>query len=154
MNELPAQIKTQVFTNKNEYLSLRAHWSQLMNSERKHELAAAHHLLYTALIGRDWRKGFTPPKNQRKLDNGAFDGWELFRALRQIHSPYSDAWLLAPFENFVTPIMILRLRQILPKTQPYQCKIEAFVNGRFPFPAFDISIELAASNSKGEASME
>ena len=53
-----------------------------MNSDRKRDLAAEHHLLYLALLGKDWRAGFTPITNQRKLDNGAFHGWSaISRAL-------------------------------------------------------------------------
>lgn len=51
---------------------LRAHWRALLQSPRRHTLTATHHLIYQALLGRDWRRGFTPPTNTRKLANGAF----------------------------------------------------------------------------------
>lgn len=150
MNKLPPQIKNQLFTDKNEYLALRAHWSQLMNSERKHELTAAHHLLYTALIGRDWRKGFTLTTNQKRLANGAFDGWKLFPALMHLYSQHYETWLLAPFDDLVTSSMMQQIRQIIPRIQPHQCKVEDFMNGRFPFTAFDVSEMIP----EGENTME
>lgn len=74
----------------NTYTVLRQHWSALLNSERKHRLKAVRHLLYLMLIGKDWRKAFTPATNKRKLENGAFEGWVLFRAMYQVHSPLSE----------------------------------------------------------------
>jgi hypothetical protein len=107
-----------------------------MNSERRHELSAAHHLLYLALLGKDWRKSFTPPANQRKLKNGAFQGWMLFRALRLLHSKFSEEQLLAPFDGFVIPQMLANVRQVISNPNSYSYSIEQFEAGSFPFEAY------------------
>jgi len=90
MNTLSRAITARFFPNPDSYNALRKHWSSLINSERKHELTAAHHLLYIAMIGKDWRKAFTPPTNQRKLDNGAFLGWGMLRALATIQLKFKE----------------------------------------------------------------
>jgi hypothetical protein len=139
MNTLPRAIGAQILTHNDTYPLLRKHWSGLMNSERKHELSAAHHLLYLALLGKDWRQSFTPPTNRRKLDNGTFQGWMLFRALRLLHSKFSEAQLLAPFEGIVTPQMLANVRRIIPHPNPYSHAIEQFEAGTFPFEAYAIA---------------
>ena len=96
MNTLPRAIAAQILNDSETYAALRAHWSGLIQSDRKHALTVAHHLLYLAFLGKDWRKAFTPPTNRRKLENGAFEGWVLFRALRAIHSVVASPELLAP----------------------------------------------------------
>ena len=78
------------------YASLQAHWSALVAARTP--LSAADHLLYLALRGKDWRKGFSPITNATKLANGAGvgDGPGFARALRPIRQGY-----LGPFEKHV-----------------------------------------------------
>jgi hypothetical protein len=116
MNTLPRAITAHWFTNPNDYWLLRSHWRAFLASGQRHTLTASHHLLYNALLGRDWRRGFTPPRNTRKLANGAFDGWALWRALGALHSSQPDT-LLAPFEGRVTVEMLAQLRQALPRVR-------------------------------------
>src|SRR5260221_9659824 len=106
MNTLSRAITARFFQNPESYNALRKQWSDLINSERKHELTAAHHLVYLSLMGKDWRKGFTPPTNQRKLDNGAFWGWKMFKALEMIQRTSQEQELLLPFEGLITPPML------------------------------------------------
>ena len=133
MNTLPRAITAQILNDNETYTVLRTHWSALMQSDRKHELTAAHHLLYLVLLGKDWRKAFTPPTNRRKLENGAFEGWVLFRALGSIHSVVASPHLLAPFDGIVTPQILQRIRDLLPSLSPYRCKPEDF-----SFEAYDV----------------
>jgi len=136
MNTLARAVTAQILTDSTTYAALRKRWSDLMNSERRHELSVVHHLLYLALLGKDWRKGFTPPTNRRKLENGAFLGWALFRALNALHWKYHEQWLLAPFEGVVTPEMLARIRAWLPVQNPYAYRPEQFADGAFPFEAY------------------
>jgi len=119
MNTLPRAVTAHVLGDTEAYTALRARWSALVQSERRHELTAAHHLLYLALVGKDWRRAFTPPSNRRKLENGAFEGWVLFRALGRIRGLVDQPQLLAPFEGIVTPQALRRLRELLPMPSPY-----------------------------------
>jgi hypothetical protein len=144
MNTLPRAITAQIFTGTESYVALRRHWSALMRSELRRELSAAHHLLYLALIGKDWRKSFTPISNRRKLDNGAFAGWPLFRALMLLRSPCYEAWLLAPFEGLVTPAMLQTVRGLVARRSAYACRLEDFAAGSFPFDAYDVPEALLA----------
>ncbi len=136
MNTLPRDITSQFFNDPQSYIALRKHWSSLMNSDRKHELSAAHHLLYTALLGKDWRKGFTPVSRPSKLANGGYYNWGLFHALAVVQSSYNISFLLGPFEGMVTDEMIQGLRRILPTLNPYNYRPEQFANGSFPFDAY------------------
>src|SRR5262245_18907451 len=98
MNTLPRAITAEIFENNESYAALRRYWSALMNSDRRHELSVGHHLLYLALLGRDWRRGFTPISNQRKLDNGGFGNWGPLRVIWALNRPSDEPELLAPFD--------------------------------------------------------
>src|SRR5512138_870655 len=136
MNTLSRAITARFFPNPDSYNAFRKHWSALINSERRHELSAAHHLLYLTLIGKDWRKAFTPLTNQRKLDNGAFWNWGMFRALQTIHFQFKEDELLAPFEGRISPAMLRELRNWLPIANAYSYKPSDFIHGSFPFEAY------------------
>ncbi len=136
MNTLSRAITARFFPNPDSYNAFRQKWSDLINSEHKHELTAAHHLLYLALTGKDWRKAFTPPTNQHKLDNGAFYGWKMFSALGRIQSKFKEQELLTPFEDLITPQMLSELQSLLPTGNPFLYKTSDFANGKFPFDAY------------------
>jgi hypothetical protein len=136
MNTLPRAITAQFFTDPQSYTALRQQWSRLVNSDRKHELSATHHLIYLASCGKDWRKGFTPITNPRKLANGGYYTWGLFHALAVLHYSRTDVHLLAPFEGTVTPEMLQDIRRLLPTANAYDYKPERFANSKFPFEAY------------------
>jgi hypothetical protein len=138
MNTLSRALTARFFANPESYEALRRHWSALVNSPRKHELTASHHVLYLALCGKDWRRAFTPITNSRKLANGAFYGWSLFRALRRLQSPLYDEELLAPFEGVVTPEMLQAVRGLVQCLSPYSFLPEAFGPGSFPVDAYNV----------------
>jgi len=136
MKTLSRAITARFFPNPDSFNALHKHWSSLINSERKHELMAAHHLLYLAMMGKDWRKAFTPPTNQRKLDNGAFFGWRMFRALRTIHCRFGEEEWMAPFEGLITPQILSELRRLFPTVNADFYKPTDFVNGTSQFDAY------------------
>ncbi len=136
MNTLSRAKTAQILGTSQTYFQIKHQWFLLINSARKRELAAAHHLLYSALMGKDWRKGFTPPTNRRKIENGAFAGWALFRAMWALHNPKFEAELLAPFAGIVTIKMLKQIRSLIPVQGIYYCKLEQFANGTFPFEAY------------------
>lgn len=148
MNTLSKAITAHFFASSDQYNALRAHWSTLMNSQRREELSAAHHLLYLALLGKDWRKSFAPITNQRKLQNGAFIGWEMFQAIHRLHSHRCEAWLLAPFEGIVTVLMLQLVRRLVTQQNPYAAKPEAFSNGSFPIEAYQQEAALALAQQE------
>lgn len=141
MNTLPRAMTAQILTHVNTYPILQQHWRGLMNSGRKHDLSATHHLLYLALLGKDWRKSFTPVTNRRKLENGAFQSWMLFRAVYLLHSQFHEEQLLAPFDGIVTPQMLANVRRVISIHHPYSYRPEQFEAGNFPFDAYTISEE-------------
>lgn len=143
MNTLSRAITAQFFTTPESYKALQAHWSNLMRSEGKHELSAAHHLLYLALRGKDWRKAFTPITNLNKLNNGAFPDWGLFRALRSLHYGRQED-LLAPFEGLVTPEMLQLVRSLIPSNAG-KYRAEEFTRQSFPFEAYQVPQSLLES---------
>jgi hypothetical protein len=153
MNTLPRAITAQILTDSDTYERIRQQWRKLMCSPRKHELKAAHHLLYLSLLGKDWRKGFTCPTNQRKLDNGAFSGWMLFRAIWALHMESREEELLAPFEGIVTPMMLQRLRELIPVQSAYRYRVEQFTAEGFPFEAYTVRspVSIALSEQKSDA---
>ncbi len=140
MNTLPRAVTAQVLADPTPaaYHNLRKRWSELLHSPRKYELTAAHHLLYLALLGRDWRKGFTCATNHRKLENGAFYGWALFRALTALHMPSREPNLLAPFDGLVTSAMLQHIRQLVPIRNAYQYRPDQFNRANYPFEAYSL----------------
>src|SRR5205085_345139 len=118
------------------YAALRRHWSGLVNSERKHTLTAAHHLLYLALRGKDWRRAFAPISNPRKLANGALYDWGLVHALDGLHSQVAEEALLAPFAGLVTPAMLQQVRAWVPRLWVWHYPPESYAPGVFPFDAY------------------
>ena len=136
MNTLSRAITAQIFNDSDTYITLQTHWRGLMNSSRRHELLASHHILYLTLMGKDWRKGFALTTNERKLANGAFYGWGLFKALALFHSPLREAWLLAPFDGLVTPEIIQSVRKLVPKVSAYTYPMTEYTFGSFPFEAY------------------
>lgn len=112
MQTLSRTITRRFFTSQESYDRLRARWSALMNlpADERPTLRAVHHLLYAALLGRDYRKGFTAPTTHIK--DGAYKAWRLFRALdeleRAVHyrDPSMLTELLEPFGDTVTHMMV------------------------------------------------
>ena len=150
MNTLPRAITAQVLTDQTTFQNLRQCWSELMRSPRKQELSAAHHLLYLALLGKDWRKGFTCITNQRKLENGAYHDWGLFRAMSMLHRTSCEAELLAVFDGVVTLDMLLHIRQLVPYQKKYNYRPDQFSPGNFPFEAYAVPISLQPTLNPGD----
>jgi hypothetical protein len=136
MNTLPRAITARFFPEPDHYCALRDRWRWLLASDQRTQLTPAHHLLYLALRGRDWRRAFTPIRNPRKLANGAFPGWALFRALDQIQRPWHEEWLLAPFDGIVTPAMLAALRLLLPQPKPARLDPLLVAQNGLPFVAY------------------
>jgi hypothetical protein len=111
MNTLSKYYTANFFASQDEFVALRKHWSALVNSDRKHELKAVHHLLYLVLTGKDWRKAFSFPTNKNKLNNGYIP--EVYNALDLLSSTYSSASVLRPFDGLVTPEMLDEVRKVI-----------------------------------------
>lgn len=124
MNKLTKEETRLFFGSDQGYTALERHWSGLVSGAVRKTLGPEHYLLYQALRGKDWRKGFAPITNQRKLDNGAFYDWGLYHALRRLHSERAQEKLLAPFADVVGVEMLQRVRRVLPK------QLEGFVLAR------------------------
>lgn len=149
MNTLSRALTAHIFPKSETYFALKKCWSHLMNSKRKYELSAAHHLLYLSLMGKDWRKGFTPPTNQRKVQNGALQGWVLFRALYALHMKQHEAQLLAPFDGLVTPEMLIHIRRLMPFQMFRTNHLDEFKEHKFPFEAYAAPEEALQTTLQG-----
>jgi hypothetical protein len=148
MNTLSRTITPRFFIDSQNYTALRRQWSALINSDRKHELTAAHHLLYLAACGKDWRKAFTLASNRRKLENGAYVGWAVWRALSYIHWSRDTTELLAPFAGTITPEIFQQIRAFLPRLNAYAYRPEQFADRQWPFDAY-LAPEPIATHSQG-----
>jgi hypothetical protein len=144
MNTLSRTITSHFFIDSQSYAALRQQWSALINSDRKQELTATHHLLDLAACGKDWRKTFTLASNRRKLENGAYVGWALWRALSQIRWSRDATELLAPFAGTITPEMFQQIRTLLPNPNAYAYRPEQFADRQWPFDAYQVPEPMAA----------
>lgn len=143
MNTLSKNITSEFFSSAEDFYKLQKHWGNLVNSERKNELKAAHYLLYAVLRGKDWRKAFTPLSNQRKLANGAFYNWGLLRALYQLHHEPA-AILLEPLAEVVTPAMLDSVRQKVPFARTlFKYEPTDYKPGDFPLEAYQLPLTAA-----------
>ena len=71
MRTLGKEITKTFFETEDGYQRLKKYWSNLMQDHKaRKSIKAEHHLLYLALIGKDWTKGFTSPINKNKINNG------------------------------------------------------------------------------------
>lgn len=138
MNTLSRALTARIFTSQEHYQALQTHWHGLVNSSERRKLNSAHHLLYVALLGRDWRKGFTLPTNPTRLANGAFDSWGLFRAWGFLHREVNDLDLLEPFGDLVTLPMLRQIRVLLPWKLLSGFTYTEFAQGSFPFDAYTV----------------
>lgn len=136
MDELPLNVWQANFKDKQHYLDFRARWSKLCSPTPypgRPELTPTHYLVYAALRGRDWRRGFTPITNPHKLANGGRDDQGWVHALRALHSTWSEKWIISVFDGLVTSEMLARVRAMVPtwdwSNGPYPSKLEdAYVN--------------------------
>jgi hypothetical protein len=123
MNTLSKYITRHFFRDRDGYNRLQAHMNGLMHEDRrraavvrkarKHDngidpatvekprLTAAHHLLYLVLRGKDWRKAFAPITRPSTLANGATRWRAATIAIKQLHSEWHEALLLAPFAELL-----------------------------------------------------
>jgi hypothetical protein len=139
MNTLSKKMTARFFARPEAFQHLRAHWRAIVNSSRRDELRAEHYLLYLALRGKDWRKGFVPITNPRKLANGGYDTWRMRCALAKIHRAAAlgetASPLLKPFDTVVTLEMLQALRAVLPPCPRHPLTGKDFVAG-YPFDAY------------------
>ena len=112
MNTLPKGITHAFFENADGFERLQRHWSGLVNGPSRHELKAVHFLLYQALRGKDWRRGFGPVRDPNKLANGYV--WKLQTAMALLRSPWARERVLEPFAGVVSSEAVDRLLVRLP----------------------------------------
>lgn len=137
MNTLSKDITSYILGSDDAYDKLRTHWSILVNDKNsRRSLTNAHHLLYAALCGKDWRKGFTPITNKVTLENGGHYNWDLWDALNGVTNPWGTTDLLAPFDPLLTVNQLQRIRHIIPFPNKWTYPASEFI-GQFPFEAYD-----------------
>lgn len=114
MNTLSKNITRGFFRDESGYQQLQARWSEVVNATEPQALSCAHHLLYQAIRGKDWRRGFAPVTNAVKLANGGDCNWGLVHALRLIRSKWYRDQLVAPFGDLLTSESVEAVAALLP----------------------------------------
>jgi len=120
MNTLPFPVLTRLwFRDLKDLIIVCDAWrGAIARRETRSELTSAHYLLYAVLMGRDWRKGFTPITSVRKIENGGTwnAGWcHAFAALHvATKSPEAATTFLTPFAGAVTSEMLRTAVAVLP----------------------------------------
>ena len=135
MNTLPRRLTTTVLGDATRYEALRRRWSVAVNSGA-YDLHPAHYLLYLTLLGKDWRRAFTPITNTTRLENGGLYDWGFFRALNRLHSSHWSDELLAPFDGLVTHAHLRQIRQWVPRRSPHDFR--AAEPGTWPCDAYAV----------------
>jgi len=114
MNTLSKSITAAWFIDASRYHNLRRVWRTLTNSNRKHVLGPLQHMLYLALLGKDWRRAFQPPTRPSKLASGALAAWPMPACLAQIRQNTIDDSDIALFEGAITRDDVKKLSQHMP----------------------------------------
>jgi hypothetical protein len=164
MNTLSRAITSTIFTDRAQYEAVRARWSVLMRERTK--LSPTYHLLYLALMGRDWRAAFTPISNTARLEHGAYGGWGFWHAYSTLrvlvppvrtkyytdlqwestqrrHAEHVESWLV-PFEGTVTSEMLGRVIALLPTARRDDYQPAQFTRESWPFEAYTATPEESA----------
>lgn len=136
MNTLSKAI-TGTVLGETAYEALRRHWAGLVRCKAS-GLGPEHYLLYLALLGRDWRRAFSPVTNPATLAKGGFFNWRFWPAIRALHARQAEERLLAPFAGLVSATQLEALRPLLPQPKYSQRDedLRAFQAGRWPFDAY------------------
>jgi len=116
MKTLNRTITSSFFNSPDGFTQLKERWSELVNSEAKHDLTAAHHLAYAVLRGKDWTKGFTFPKDSETP--------MVYIAIQQLNS-YRAPRILSVFDGILSPDVVYHIKNhinsqyILEGDEPY-----------------------------------
>ena len=141
MNRLSKNVTRRFFQNAEGFAELQSRWAALgaedgrraayARKARKLQsgidasqtepttLRSEHHLLYSVLRGRDWRKGFSPCADQNRLNNGYARWAAATRAVLALHSSYREEALLAPFSGLLADDALASIRALVPKGEGY-----------------------------------
>lgn len=85
MKTLNRTITSQFYIDPdNGFNEIKNRWKQLLNDGV--ELTSAAHLLYAILRGKDYRRAFTPVKNEKKLANGQLPNTAVYTARVYLHT--------------------------------------------------------------------
>lgn len=100
MKTLGKNTTRNFYINEDGYDRIRAIWSGI--KDKGHHPTAAEHLLYMAVIGRDFRKAFTPITNFVKITNGLAPLFGAKKALETVQHwlqciAKDGAWWNTPF---------------------------------------------------------
>ena len=120
MNTLSKELTAQILGGQAAWLKLRKKWAEILSSDRRNDLTAAHHLLANAALGRDWRKGFTSISEETRKGKNKLKSWispdqALFDALWDLRSANLDPHkILDPFEGAISVKAFEALKFILP----------------------------------------
>ena len=112
MNTLPKAVTSTFFVNPDGFEVLSKRWKTICNDSVPRKLDAFSHYLYAILRGKDWKKGFTPPSNSTKIENGAFQGWDvrLFGYRMKNNPNWTDHYL---FFDLLVPDIRTKLSQVV-----------------------------------------
>lgn len=117
MNTLSRETTARFFRTEAGFTELRKRWSVLVSEDKP--LGPAHHLLYAILRGKDWRRGFAPCTNRRKLDNGIRRWTGATRAIVALHNAAREEANLAPFDGLLAEDALAVIHTLVPLGEGY-----------------------------------
>lgn len=128
MNTLNKTITSSFFASPEGYAALKARWSQIVNSNQKHDLTAAHHLIYAILRGKNWQKGFTSPRQDPNWSYAT--PVVAFHALAQARYASSPAhvWFKENFGDILSPEYVSVIKSLTISPTGYDKNTQTFVN--------------------------
>ena len=112
MNFLSKTITSRFFLNEEGYTALVARWREYANDkELRDTLTADVHLAYAVLRGKDYRRSFTPIRNEVKLANGQTPNQALHSALWRVQQGH--ALKHSVFEGLLSPTAAAAVKGLL-----------------------------------------
>jgi hypothetical protein len=118
MKTLGKEITKRFFKDDGGFDKLQAYWGrQWQNEQWREQLEPIHYFLYSALRGKDWKKGFTPITNAVKLTNGQRPMQvveRIYQQLDRIILNDEKEWVEQYFGGCITVDSLRQLRKLLP----------------------------------------
>lgn len=114
MKTLGKKVTKSFFRTKNGWTNLKKAWVKELKAGSSFTFDPGVHLLYNALRGKDYRKGFTPTTNRKKIINGQYRDSGMMKAVASARLESTKEAVLLIFGKHITREGLESLIAMLP----------------------------------------
>lgn len=114
MKTLGKKITKDFFITENSWKDIQKDWARELQAKNSMLENPGVHLLYNALRGKDYRKGFTATSNRKKIVNGQYRDLGLMRAIRSARLESTKEAMMFMFGDNISREGLENLISMLP----------------------------------------